>query len=63
MRFVAIVVLILGLVTLNSGLNLMGSPLSFANLTRGMFTAAASDLQPAGGFLQRGGCPSADRGQ
>jgi sulfite exporter TauE/SafE len=34
MRFVAIVVLALGLVTLNSGLNLMGSPLAFDNLTR-----------------------------
>jgi len=34
MRFVAAVVLALGLVTLNSGLNLMGSPLSFTNLTR-----------------------------
>jgi sulfite exporter TauE/SafE len=36
MRFVAVVVLILGLVTMNSGLNLIGSPLSFQNLTRGL---------------------------
>jgi sulfite exporter TauE/SafE len=38
MRFVAIAVLVLGLVTLNSGLNLIGSPLSFANMTRGLFS-------------------------
>ena len=37
MRFVAVVVLILGLVTMESGLNLVGSPFSFTNLTRGMF--------------------------
>jgi sulfite exporter TauE/SafE len=36
MRFVAIAVLVLGLVTLNSGLNLIGSPLSFGNITRGL---------------------------
>lgn len=46
MHFVAIVVLILGLVTLNSGLTLMGSPLSFASLTRGMFTASESTSNP-----------------
>ncbi len=40
MRFVAAVVLILGLMTMNSGLNLMGSPLAFANLTRGLFPSA-----------------------
>lgn len=39
MRFVAIVVLVLGLVTVDSGLNLIGSPLSFASLTRGVFAA------------------------
>lgn len=33
MRFVAVVVLILGLVTFDGGLNLLGSPLSFQNLT------------------------------
>jgi len=36
MRFVAVVVLILGLVTVNSGLNILGSPLSFQNLTRNL---------------------------
>ena len=36
MRFVAIVVLILGFVTLDGGLNVLGSPLSFQNLTRSL---------------------------
>jgi uncharacterized protein len=34
MRFVAVVLLILGFVTLDGGLNLIGSPLSLQNLTR-----------------------------
>ena len=38
MRFVAVVVLILGLVTLNGGMNLIGSPLSFENVIRGLFS-------------------------
>ena len=38
MRFVAVVVLILGFVTLNGGLNVLGSPLSFQNLTRNQIT-------------------------
>ena len=37
MRFVAVVVLILGLVTVNGGLNVLGSPLSAQNLTRNLF--------------------------
>ena len=37
MRFVAVVVLILGFVTLNGGLNVLGSPLSFQNLTGSLF--------------------------
>ena len=37
MRFVAAVVLVLGLVTVNGGLNILGSPLSFQNMTRGLF--------------------------
>lgn len=37
MRFVAVVVLILGLMTVNSGLNILGSPLSVQNMTRGLF--------------------------
>lgn len=36
MRFVAAVVLILGIVTMNSGLNILGSPLSLQNLTRNL---------------------------
>jgi sulfite exporter TauE/SafE len=49
MRFVAVVVLILGLVTFDSGLNLLGSPLSVANLTRSLFPAqAAAEPAPAG---------------
>lgn len=41
MRFVAVVILILGLVTLDGGLNLMGSPLSLQNLTRNWFAPQA----------------------
>jgi sulfite exporter TauE/SafE len=40
LRFVAVVVLILGLVTVESGLNLLGSPISFASLTRTWGAAA-----------------------
>jgi len=40
LRFVAVVVLILGLVTIEGGLNVLGSPLSFANLTAGLQPAA-----------------------
>lgn len=53
MRFVAVVVLILGLVTVNSGLNILGSPLSFQNLTRNLLPssnrpgAVAQSPQPA----------------
>ena len=36
MRFVAVVVLVLGFVTLDGGLNLIGSPLSIQNLTRNL---------------------------
>lgn len=42
MRFVAVVVLILGLVTLDGGLNVLGSPLSFQNLTRNLFPSAGA---------------------
>ena len=51
MRFVATVVLILGFVTLESGLNVLGSPLSFQNMTRNWLpsqsesTAAAESPQ------------------
>jgi sulfite exporter TauE/SafE len=42
MRFVAVVVLILGLVTVNSGLNLIGSPYSLQNLTRGLLPTSSN---------------------
>ncbi|MBK9927758.1 MAG: sulfite exporter TauE/SafE family protein [Anaerolineales bacterium] len=42
MRFVAIVLLVLGLVTLDGGLNLVGSPYSLTNLSRGLITASSS---------------------
>jgi sulfite exporter TauE/SafE len=51
MRFVAAVVLILGLVTINGGLNVLGSPLSFQNLTRNLLPSkngSASVAQAAG---------------
>lgn len=47
MRFVAVVVLILGLVTMNSGLNLMGSPLSFTNLTRNLLPSNSDSVSVA----------------
>ena len=47
MRFVAIAVLVLGLVSMNSGLNLIGSPLSFENMTRGLFSPSAEGAQTA----------------
>ncbi|MEW5830069.1 MAG: sulfite exporter TauE/SafE family protein [Chloroflexota bacterium] len=39
MRFVALVVLVLGLVSLNNGLNLLGSPFSFSAIARSAFPA------------------------
>lgn len=42
MRFVAVAVLILGLVTLNGGLNLIGSPLSLQNLSRSLLPSENS---------------------
>lgn len=54
MRFVAVVVLILGLVTANGGLNLIGSPLSLQNLSRNLLPSAsptyavASSTTPGG---------------
>ncbi len=46
MRFVAVVLLILGFVTLDGALNVFGSPLSFSNLTRG-FLPVNSGSAPA----------------
>ena len=42
MRFVAVVLLVLGFVTLDGGLNLMGSPYSLTNFARGLTTASAA---------------------
>jgi hypothetical protein len=42
MRFVAAVVLVLGLVTINGGLNVLGSPLSFQNLSRSLLPSNSS---------------------
>lgn len=47
MRFVAAVVLIFGFVTLDSGLNLIGSPLSFQNLTSGLFASSPGGIDPS----------------
>jgi sulfite exporter TauE/SafE len=53
MRFVAVVLLILGFVTLDGGLNVLGSPLSFQNLTRSWLpsqsesTPSAESPQPS----------------
>jgi sulfite exporter TauE/SafE len=44
MRFVAVVVLILGFVTLNGGLNVLGSPLSFQNLTRNLIPSKSDSV-------------------
>jgi len=46
MRFVAVVVLILGFVTLDSGLNVLGSPLSFQNLTRNLIPSNTASAAP-----------------
>jgi hypothetical protein len=47
MRFIAVVVLILGLVTMNGGLNILGSPLSFQNLTRSLFPSSSRSVPVA----------------
>jgi sulfite exporter TauE/SafE len=57
MRFVAAMVLILGLVTINGGLNVLGSPLSFQNLTRNLLPSnngSASVAQAQGSSFTEG---------
>src|SRR6266508_2246559 len=57
MRFVAVVVLILGLVTINGGLNVLGSQLSFQNLTRNLLpsnSGSAPVAQAAGSSFAEG---------
>ena len=58
MRFVAVVLLILGFVTLNGGLNVLGSPLSFQNLTRS-WLPSQSESKPSAESPQ----PSAAEGE
>jgi sulfite exporter TauE/SafE len=48
MRFVAAVVLVLGLVTVNGGLNILGSPLSFQNMTRSLVPSADASASQTG---------------
>jgi sulfite exporter TauE/SafE len=48
MRFVAAVVLVLGLVTVNGGLNILGSPLSFQNMTRGLVPSGEASASQTG---------------
>jgi sulfite exporter TauE/SafE len=48
MRFVAVVVLVLGLVTVNGGLNILGSPLSFQNMTRGLVPSVDASASRTG---------------
>ena len=65
MRFVATVVLILGFVTMNGGLNVLGSPFSFQNLTRNLLpsndgSVTAAQASSLGGgtlvlYVQNGG--------
>ena len=47
MRFVATVLLILGLVTLDGGLNVLGSPLSFQNMTRNWLPSQSESIAAA----------------
>lgn len=47
MRFVAVVVLILGLFTANSGLNVLGSPLSVQNIGRSLFPVSSGSAAQA----------------
>lgn len=47
MRFVAAVVLIFGIVTLDSGLNLIGSPFSLQTMTRSWFSSPAASASAA----------------
>jgi len=48
MRFVAAVVLVLGLVTVNGGLNILGSPLSFQNMTRDLVPSREASAYQTG---------------
>jgi sulfite exporter TauE/SafE len=55
MRFVAVVLLVLGLVSVNSGLNLMGSPVSLTSLSHRLFISAeTASSQTTGNTSQDG---------
>ena len=54
MRFVAVVVLVLGLVTVDSGLNLIGSPLSFSHLSRSVFAPQTTGTPAASSVTEDG---------
>lgn len=60
MRFVAVTVLILGLVTFDGGLNLIGSPLSLQNLSRGLFPSESSVPSQAASESAVGNQPADD---
>jgi hypothetical protein len=49
MRVVAVLMLVLGLVSVEAGLNLMGSPYSLANLTRNYGASQAAVTEPPAG--------------
>lgn len=55
MRFVATVLLILGLVTMNGGLNLVGSPLSLQNLTRNLLPPVSQSAPVTAPVASAGG--------
>jgi len=54
MRFVAVVVLLLGLMTANNGLNVLGSPLSLQNLSRNLFPSNSEPASPAQNSVNEG---------
>jgi uncharacterized protein len=55
MRFVAVIVLILGLVTVNGAFNILGSPFSAQNLTRSLFPPTETESTPAAQSLVKDG--------
>ncbi len=60
LRFVAIVLLILGLVSVEGGLNVLGSPVSFAGVMRGLRPTAQTATSAPGAAVQ---APSAAEGK
>ena len=75
MRFVAVMMLILGIVSMDTGLTLAGSPVSLTRAVNGLFTPAASaqanpsqqglqeyDANPAGPLTQEAAAPSQSNG-